>query len=72
MQTMRDDLAELRERESRCLLPMAYVQGIRLTRIQQMRLASQAATLKSTPSEVVRLLLEKGAEHYGLEINSVL
>jgi len=51
---------------------MAYVQGIRLTRIQQMRLASQAATLKSTPSEVVRLLIEKGAEHYGLEINSVL
>lgn len=72
MPDMQTDIEALRARERTSLLPMEMVAGVRLTKLQHHRIQARALALQSSPSEVIRLLLEKGAEHYGFEISSVL
>jgi hypothetical protein len=72
MPNMEKDLLALREKERKYLLPLQSVVSIRLTKPQHQRLKNRSLMHQTNLTEVVRLLLIKGGEHYGLDINQVL
>jgi hypothetical protein len=72
MSEMEKDLLALREKERKYLLPLHNVVSIRLTKPQHQRLMTRALMNKTSITEVIRLLLIKGGEHYGFDINQII
>ena len=72
MPNMGEDLLTMREKDKSFLLPMTNVTSVRLTRPQFSRLQTRAMENNTTITEVIRLLLLKGAEHYGFDLNKII
>ena len=72
MPNMEKDLLALREKERKYLLPLQSVVSIRLTKPQHQRLRTRSLMNKTNITEVIRLLLIKGGEHYGFDINQII
>ena len=65
MPNMQDDILAMRELDRYAFIPMTETVGARLSKPQRARIATWAMEAKSSPSELMRLLLMRGAEHYG-------
>jgi hypothetical protein len=66
---MRADIEVMRAQERSALLPKDQVTGVRFNRVQNHQIQAKAAALEVAPSELLRLLIEKGAQHYGFSLN---
>ena len=44
--------------------------GVRFNKIQGTKLRMEAALLKCSPAELLRMLVSAGAEHYGFDLES--
>lgn len=54
------------------ILPLVDVYSIRLSKLQTKHIKANAALLGATPSDLIRFLMQKGAEQYGIKLNSMI
>jgi hypothetical protein len=66
---MRADIEVMRAQERSALLPKDRVTAARFNRLQSHHIKAKAAALEVAPGELLRLLMEKGAQHYGFSLN---
>ena len=70
--SIRDDLLAYRQREMVASLPTADLVGVRVPTTLKRRLASKAAELGTTESQLARFLLIVALERYGVDGMAVL
>lgn len=66
---MRKDFAAFRAEGG--ILPLADVHCVRLNKLQSKHIKANAALLGSSPSELIRFLMLKGAESYGIKMSAL-
>ena len=67
---MNEDFAAYRAEAN--ILPLVDVYSIRLSKLQTKHIKANAALLGATPSDLIRFLMQKGAEQYGIKLHSLL
>ena len=68
--SVRDAIESRRKREIH--LPINTHIGLRVSQIASVNLRIHAMTYKSNPSELARVLMSKGAEELGLDLEKIL
>ena len=68
--SVQDALEARRQREIH--LPINTFVGLRMSQIASVNLRIHAMTYKSNPSELARVLMSKGAEELGLDLEKIL
>ncbi len=68
--SVQDAIEERRKRE--VYLPINTFVGLRMSQIASVNLRIHAMTYKSNPSELARVLMAKGAESLGLDLEKLL
>ena len=68
--SVQDALEARRQREIH--LPINTHIGLRVSQIASVNLRIHAMTYKSNPSELARVLMSKGAEELGLDLEKIL
>ena len=51
------------------ILPLVDVYSVRLSRLQTKHLKANAALIGTSPSDLIRFLMHKGAEQYGINFH---
>ena len=67
---MKEDFAAHRAEAG--ILPLVDVYSIRLNRLQSKHVKANAALIGASPSELIRFLMTKGAEQYGIKLHAML
>ena len=68
--SVKDAIESRRKREIH--LPINTHIGLRVSQIASVNLSIHAMTYKSNPSELARVLMSKGAEELGLDLEKIL
>ena len=69
MPNLRDGLSQYREAH-KSLLPLNDLVGVRFNKLHGTKIRAQAALLNCSPAELLRMFVQKGAEHYGFDLDS--
>ena len=70
MKTLQEGLSDYRKSHIH-LLPKNDVLGIRFNKLTSTKIRAQAAVMKTSPSELLRMLVSAGAESYGWDIDGL-
>lgn len=54
------------------ILPLVDVYSIRLNKLQSKHIKANAALIGAPPSSLIRFLMHKGAEQYGIKLHALL
>ena len=70
MQSLHEALADYRA-SRKTPLPYNDLIGVRVNKLHGTKIRAQAALLKCSPAELMRMFAAKGAEQYGIDLESV-